>query len=365
MDIIISAAVSLDGYIDDASTQRLVLSNEQDWERVRALRLQCDAILIGARTLRNDNPALITKSQEVREKRASENQKADPIKIVVSRSCDIDPQSRFFTTGDNRKIVVTASEKHSLATEKFGHLAEIIAIAEPITAPKIVDALSLCGIKTMMVEGGSQMLKLFLESGYVDMMRLAVAPFFVGSEGGVRFLEQGIELFDKENRMELISTEKVGDMTVSKYDTRSEIRKNLIRTIELAKNCPSSNTAYSVGAMIVTLEGDIFEGYSRQSSPINHAEEEAILAAQEAGADLRGASIYSSMEPCSQRSSKPRSCSQLIIDNKFARVVFAVAEPENFVNCTGRKMLQDAGLEVIVMADLAEKALEPNRHIVL
>ena len=74
-----SAAVSLDGYIDDTTSRRLVLSGTKDWEQVRALRAECDAVLVGAETIRKDNPALVTRSEKLREKRTAQGKPADPV----------------------------------------------------------------------------------------------------------------------------------------------------------------------------------------------------------------------------------------------------------------------------------------------
>ena len=63
-----SAAVSLDGYIDDTTSRRLVLSGTKDWEQVRALRAECDAVLVGAETIRKDNPAVKNCAKNVRRK---------------------------------------------------------------------------------------------------------------------------------------------------------------------------------------------------------------------------------------------------------------------------------------------------------
>ncbi|MFR7603014.1 MAG: hypothetical protein ACLUYV_04210 [Alistipes shahii] len=74
----------------------------------------------------------------------------------------------------------------------------------------------------------------------------------------------------------------------------------------------------------------------------------------DAGAELRGAAIYSSMEPCSQRKSEPESCTQLILRHGFARVVFALYEPDRFVRCRGAQTLREAGVDVRVYPELAE-----------
>jgi len=137
------------------------------------------------------------------------------------------------------------------------------------------------------------------------------------------------------------------------------------KTIELSKKCPKSKTAYSVGAILVTAEGKIFSGYSRKTDPKNHAEEEVILKALKDGSKIENATLYSSMEPCSKRKSKNKSCLELIIENKIKKVVFAASEPKDFVDCEGEKVLKNAGVKVTKFEKLEKKALDVNRHILL
>ena len=137
----------------------------------------------------------------------------------------------------------------------------------------------------------------------------------------------------------------------------------LERAIEPSKNSKPSPTAYRVGAVIVTPCGQVFEGYTHETDEKNHAEEEAIAKAVKAGAKLTGATIYASMEPCSTRASKPISCSDLIINHCFDRVVFALKEPLLFAVCTGAEKLAEAGIETVHIDSLAEKVREINAHL--
>ena len=98
-----SVAVSVDGYIDDLSDRRLVLSHAADWEEVRSLRAESDAILVGAETIRRDNPALVIRDERLRELRAERGLPADPVKVTLSRNADLDPTSRFFTKATEKK----------------------------------------------------------------------------------------------------------------------------------------------------------------------------------------------------------------------------------------------------------------------
>ena len=135
--------------------------------------------------------------------------------------------------------------------------------------------------------------------------------------------------------------------------------------VELAWLCPPSDTAYSVGAVIVAADGtELSRGFSRESDPVVHAEESALGKLTPGDPRLPGATIYSTLEPCSQRKSRPRSCTELIIASGIRRVVIAWREPDLFVaDCQGYELLEQAGLEVIELPAFSEQAAAPNRHL--
>lgn len=142
-------------------------------------------------------------------------------------------------------------------------------------------------------------------------------------------------------------------------------RALLERAIALADNCPPSSTAFAVGALIATDDGTILgEGWSRKSDPHEHAEEAALAAVPEKDLTLLpSATIYSSLEPCSTRSSRPVTCTQHILNAGIPKIVFAWAEPPLFVDCVGAEILAEAGREVVHIEDLADLARRPNLHL--
>jgi len=135
--------------------------------------------------------------------------------------------------------------------------------------------------------------------------------------------------------------------------------------LELARRCPPAADAYSVGAVIVDAEGnEIARSYSREAGPRDHAEEGALAKAGDRR--LHGATLYSTLEPCSRRASRPTSCTQLIIDAGLSRVVTAWREPALFVaDCRGVELLEAAGLTVVELPELAEEARRINEHLPL
>jgi diaminohydroxyphosphoribosylaminopyrimidine deaminase/5-amino-6-(5-phosphoribosylamino)uracil reductase len=97
-----------------------------------------------------------------------------------------------------------------------------------------------------------------------------------------------------------------------------------------------------------------------------HAEESALAKLPGDDPRLAGATIYSTLEPCSERKSRPRSCTRLIIASGIRRVVIAWREPGLFVaDCQGYELLERAGLEVTELPAFAERAMAPNRHLPL
>lgn len=108
----------------------------------------------------------------------------------------------------------------------------------------------------------------------------------------------------------------------------------LEQAIDLSRSCPPTTTAFCVGAIIVSAEGDVMAtGYSRETDPHDHAEEIALTKVSAGDPRLTSATIYTSLEPCSKRASRRRTCTDLILAAGIPRVGLAWREPSIFVDC--------------------------------
>lgn len=138
----------------------------------------------------------------------------------------------------------------------------------------------------------------------------------------------------------------------------------LREAIELSRSCPQSETSFAVGAIIVAADGQcVATGYSLEFGDGWHAEQVAIERARKDGRSLDGCTIYSSLEPCSIRASGRPSCVSRILETGIVRVVFALHEPQVFVDCCGAEQLREAGIEVCVLPQLGPLVAEVNSHI--
>ena len=356
MRITLSFATTADGYLDDTTDRRLMISTPEDWAAVLRLRNGCDAILVGAETLRRDNPSLL-RDPETPKRRAEAGLRPDLAKVTLTRSGNLDPSLRFFTEGDARRFVFSDREIPDIEG-----LATVISSNGPVTPAFVVTELERRGIRHLLVEGGADILRLFLDAGQADVVRQAVNPQLRLGEG------QGRARFGfVPPEGAACMRENLGGMEVVTWtlhpDTSDEDLHWLSLATEEARRCTPSPTCYCVGAVIVLPDGRSFRGYTHENSPTHHAEQEAIGKALSAGADLCGAAIFTSMEPCSTRSSEPESCTQLILRHGFARVVFACYEPDCFVCCQGARTLREAGVEVRVYPELAPAVLAANAHL--
>jgi diaminohydroxyphosphoribosylaminopyrimidine deaminase/5-amino-6-(5-phosphoribosylamino)uracil reductase len=141
-------------------------------------------------------------------------------------------------------------------------------------------------------------------------------------------------------------------------------RELLTRAVELARRCPPSQTAFSVGALVVDAGGVVLaEGWSRRRDPHDHAEESALADLGPGWRAPPGTTVYSSLEPCSARSSRPLTCTELILAAGVGRVVFAWREPSVFVDGEGAELLRARGVEVVELPELAAAARRPNAHL--
>jgi 5-amino-6-(5-phosphoribosylamino)uracil reductase len=219
--VISSVAVSVDGFIDDASTQRLMLSSKEDFDDVFLLRARSEAILVGAGTLRADNPSLVTRNEDLARWRQDNGMPPDPIKITVTKTGKLDKSLRFFSLGRGEKIIYCTDASLSDLSDEFNDVATVVSIGSVVTAEKIVRDMSTRGIKSVCVEGGSDIHTMFFSEDQVDELRLAIAPFFVGDMGAPRFVKAAKFPFSKDRRMEVRYVKALGDTVVIYYDLRA------------------------------------------------------------------------------------------------------------------------------------------------
>jgi len=141
-------------------------------------------------------------------------------------------------------------------------------------------------------------------------------------------------------------------------------REWLLQAIELSRRCPPSPSAFCVGAVIVAADGGtIATGFSRQRDPHDHAEEGALATLSRGDPRLPGATLYSSLEPCRFRASRPRPCAELIIAAGLRRVVIAWLEPPVFAQGGGAELLRSSGVTVVEVPGLAAEARAVNAAV--
>jgi 5-amino-6-(5-phosphoribosylamino)uracil reductase len=215
--VILSAAMSIDGYLDTASPPRLALSNAADLDRVDEVRAQSDAILVGARTVRLDNPRLLVRSEERRSRREAEGLPPSPWKVTVTAAGDLDPRSEFFTSGHTEKLVYCPRSAVRGIRDRLGDLATVVGLGEVVRGAYLLRELHDGGVRTLLVEGGGTVFTQFLASDLVDELQLAIAPFFVGDRRAPRLIGDGTFPWNPDRHAPLAESRQVGDMVLLRY----------------------------------------------------------------------------------------------------------------------------------------------------
>jgi riboflavin-specific deaminase-like protein len=373
--VLISCAMSVDGRIDDAGPERLVLSGPEDLDRVDELRASVDAIVVGANTVRRDNPRLLIRSPRLRAARMAAGRPEQPLRVTVTTTGDLEAGARFFAPPELAggrppgaaavPLVYCASPAVPVALARLGNRAEVIDAGAPPSLSFVLADLAGRDAARVLLEGGSVLLREFLTAGLADELYLAVAPFFVGEAAAPPFALPGPYPADREHPMTLAGVQRLGGVVALRYllGPGGTDARFLRAAIELSRQCPPSDTAFAVGAVIVAADGEIIAtGFSREQEPKDHAEEVAL---RKAGDDPRlpAATIYTSLVPCGARASRPVTCVQHILAAGIPRVVFAWDEPPIFTEGRGAAQLRAAGVGVIEIPALAPAASAVNARV--
>ena len=214
---LLSCAVSIDGYLDDGSPDRLILSGPEDLDEVDAMRAAADAILVGAGTVRADNPRLLVRDPARIAAREAAGKPPHPLRVTVTGTGDLDPAARFFT-GPGAALVYCGAAAVAAAERKFKGRAVVIDAGADLSLAAVLQDLHLeRAVATVLIEGGARILRDALAGGVADELRLAIAPFFVGDPAAPRFALPARYPNTAANPMTLTSLRQVGTVAVHHY----------------------------------------------------------------------------------------------------------------------------------------------------
>lgn len=182
-----------------------------------AVRATCDAIMVGAATVRNDDPRLLVRSAARREERRDRGLAPTPIKVTVTERVELDECARFFTTGETEKLVYCSSERVGAARSRLGPVATVVDAGQPVEMRTVSEDLGARGVERLMVEGGGKVHTQFLTDNLADELQLVVAPFFVGDSRAPRFVSDGRFPWNPERRAKLAGVQQIGDVVLLRY----------------------------------------------------------------------------------------------------------------------------------------------------
>jgi len=216
--VLLSCAISVDGCLDASGAQRLVLSGPADLDRVDDERSQADAIMVGAGTIRRDDPRLLIRAPERRAARTAGGLPEHPAGVTLTASGDLDPGARFFTGHEGaQRLVYCPAPLAAKLHIQLNDLAEVIALPTPAGLGAVLTDLAARGVHRLLVEGGARLSRQFLVDGLVDELELAVAPFFVGDAAAPRFAGPGVYPHGPGRPMRLAEVRRLDDIVLLRY----------------------------------------------------------------------------------------------------------------------------------------------------
>ncbi|HEX2997839.1 MAG TPA: dihydrofolate reductase family protein [Anaerolineales bacterium] len=180
--VFINVAMTADGKIDTFERRGTAISSARDKERVDRLRAGSDAIMVGGKTLIDEDPKLTIKSEALRLKRVARGLSLNPAKVGIVTQANIRTDSQFLNTGPAEIVIFTtrrtSKEQLSLLEERGVHV--YATQAERVDLQAALATLAEMGVNRLMVEGGATLNFELMRLGLVDELTAYVAPMIFG-----------------------------------------------------------------------------------------------------------------------------------------------------------------------------------------
>lgn len=225
--IIANLAASADGKIDSSAREGGGFGSRLDRDRLDALRAEADAVVVGAGTIRAENPPFAIRDPARRHQRLAEGRSENLIVAVLSRSGDLPPQARVFTEplGQRLLLLPTGLDPALLAPwrllEGEGALEIIEAGVGSADVRALVARLHQLGCRKILVEGGGEAVAAFLEADLLDEIRLTICPVILGGRHAPTPVGGAGWPVSQRRRLALVEMERQGDELFLRYEVQA------------------------------------------------------------------------------------------------------------------------------------------------
>lgn len=194
------AAISLDGKLATRKHHSQWISGEKSRKHAHGLRAESDAIIVGTRTLVEDNPSLTVRDAKL---------KGDPpMRVVIGlHTPPFFEHCKLLDGVAPTRMYVRTTNEHTLRWKAAG-----VQVGKAANLPMILRHLAESGCLNILLEGGGGMHAAFLEAGLSDELVLYQAPILIGGRDAVGFWNGvGVDRVEQGVRLEEIQRRKLGD----------------------------------------------------------------------------------------------------------------------------------------------------------
>jgi 2,5-diamino-6-(ribosylamino)-4(3H)-pyrimidinone 5'-phosphate reductase len=217
--VFVNMAMTADGKITSAAREYPSFTSGLDRTNMDRLRAEADSIVVGAETMRADNPPLHVRDPEMRAYRSKLGKPPGLVRVLVTASGHIEPDSRFFEEEEGgSRIVATCSSLPDERTAVFAGRAEIWKLGrERVDLRELLDRLGRLGVERVLLEGGGELNWAFVRDDLVDEFHITVAPSLLGGREAPTLLEGGGFAMHERRRLRLTDLRREGDEIFCRY----------------------------------------------------------------------------------------------------------------------------------------------------
>jgi len=217
--VYVNMAMSADGKITSVRREEPRFTSPRDKKMMDKLRAEADALLIGAGTLRADNPRQDVRDPEMREYRRSLGKPEWLLNVLVTASASVDPASRLFDPEHAAGVVVaTVEDAPPDRLRRLGEVAEIWTLGRGrVDVDLLLARLKARGVLRLLVEGGGELNWSFVERDAIDEIYITVAPAIFGGHDAPTPVEgSGLDMAGRR-RLRLVSADVVDGEIFCRY----------------------------------------------------------------------------------------------------------------------------------------------------